>query len=216
MKKTFLLVVAVLATFVSQAQVSLHVNQSIPIQESTSTATKVMFEGTFMTEKLLGYALISGDFYEGGNFTFMQIFGEYKLSSKIPLSSHVEFRSYDFDVNHVYLGLAYTFNTPSGYIAVEPLYRNDSLNLYGGKGWNWKDSRFQLSVVTGHDWKWMNLTSFSDFWTKNSLGGSAGLYSEAWIYFPVYKRLQAGAIVSLSVDSEATVFNLFPGLKIVF
>lgn len=215
MKKLFLTVVAVLATLMCQAQVSLHVNQSIPFRQSDLTATKVMFEGTFMTEKVLGYALLSGDFYEGGNFTFMQIFGEYEVSQKIPLSTHVEFRTYDFDLNHLYVGLAYTFSTPSGFIAVEPLYRNDSLNLYGGKGWNWRDGRFQLSVVTGHDWKWMNLSSFSDFWTKNGLGDSAGLYSEVWMYFPVYKKLQAGFIAALSVESE-TSFTLYPGLKIVF
>ena len=81
-------------------------------------------------------------------------------------------------------------------IAVEPLLRNGN--------------SAQLSLVSGHDWGWCNLNTFTDIWSAGLNGSVAGCYSEAWLYFPITDWLQLGGISCFSWDfalkPQITVF----------
>lgn len=201
----------------AQTSVNLHINQGLPVGNLSEglPSTVAMFEGSKVTNRTVTYALVQGSFNESG-YTYAQFFHEIAISSK-PLSVHMEFRTYNFDYNVAYLGLAYSFFTKNGVIAIEPLYRNDSLNLFCNRGWNWKNSSFQMSIVTGHDWKVCNLNTFTDLYTGNTNGSKGGWYSEAWLYFPVRKGFQIGTILQLSAEIGSNFnYAIYPGIKVLF
>ena len=100
-------------------------------------------------------------------------------------------------------------------IAIEPLFRNNS--LFAGNRLpvlSADGSSAQLSIITGHDWGWCNLNSFTDIWTAPRNGSGAGWYSEAWLYFPLGGRLQLGSVSCLGWDfASKPQLSVFLGFK---
>lgn len=218
MKKIFTVLVAILLSVGAlHAQTNLHLVQKVPFKGAT--ATKVMVESTALGDNFVNYALLSGDFYrhdqQATGFFYTQLFREQKFWKK-PIFMHAEFRTYNFNYNILYLGGAYDIFTKHGMIAIEPLYRNNALNLYNKKkAWDWKGSSAQLSVVTGHDWGWCNMNSFTDIWTDNGRKDGAGWYSEIWYYVPVTKHLQLGTISSFTKEEHSKFdYSVSLGFKV--
>ena len=176
--------------------------------------THIMVDISRAGENSFSYALLSDDISPSGNFAYIQLFHEHKFW-QAPLFLHAEYRSYGLDSHCLYLGAAYDFFTPHGMIAVEPLLRNDSLFAGNSLPVLRADSfSAQLSIITGHDWGWCNLNSFTDIWSAARSGSSAGLYSEAWLYFPLNSRLQLGGISCLSWDfASKPQLTVFLGIK---
>ena len=219
-KKIFMVVVALLFSIVTTfAQSNLHIQQFATSTEGNhQSTTKLMYEGTKLTDNSVTYALFSGDFSDksNNNFYYAQIFHEQKFWDA-PVYIHTEFRTYNFYQNVVYLGGAFTFGTEHGMIAIEPLVRNDSFGPYT-KPWKWDRTGVQVSLVSGHYWGFMNLNTFTDIY--NTLGtNDANWYSEIWCYMPVTKNIQLGTITQLMYGSDYSwnfICNVFLGLKINF
>lgn len=222
-KKIFIVVVALLFSIATTfAQSNLHIQQFATSTEGNhQSTTKLMYEGTKVTDNSVTYALFSGDFSDksDNNFYYAQIFHEQKFWDA-PVYIHTEFRTYNFYQNVVYLGGAFTFGTEHGMIAIEPLVRNDSFGPYT-KTWKWDKTGGQLSLVSGHDWGFMNLNTFTDIYNT---GGTIDMnwYTEVWLYFPVTQNLQLGSITSFSSSypdefiGRTNILTFFLGLKINF
>lgn len=201
---------------VCRGQISLHAGQRAA-GSSGSTETFLMFEGCYSTCNSVTYALFQ-DTVGRSNFAYIQLFEEFRFW-KVPLYIHAEYRTYNWNYNVVYLGLSCQIGTRHGMIALEPLYRNSSMDIYNGKYWQWKGSAFQFSVVTEHDWRIFNLNTFTDLWTATDLGDARGWYSELWGYFPITKsgRFQLGFIAQLGLlDGSSFAYALYPGVKFRF
>lgn len=223
-KKIFIVVVALLFSIATTfAQSNLHIQQFATSTEGNhQSTTKLMYEGTKVTDNSVTYALFSGDFSDksDNNFYYAQIFHEQKFWDA-PVYIHTEFRTYNFYQNVVYLGGAFTFGTEHGMIAIEPLVRNDSFGRPYTKTWKWDKTGGQLSLVSGHDWGFMNLNTFTDIYNT---GGTIDMnwYTEVWLYFPVTQNLQLGSITSFSsiypdeFTSRTNILTFFLGLKINF
>ena len=190
--------------------VNLHLLQ----RAGSPVQTHIMVDISRAGENSFSYALLSDDISPSGNFAYIQLFREQKFW-QAPIFLHAEYRSYGLDSHCLYLGAAYDFFTPHGMIAVEPLLRNDSLFAGNSLPVLRADSfSAQLSIITGHDWGWCNLNSFTDIWSAARSGSSAGLYSEAWLYFPLNSRLQLGGISCLSWDfASKPQLTVFLGIK---
>lgn len=219
-KKIFTAAVALLFSIATTfAQSNLHIQQFATSTEGNhQSTTKLMYEGTKVTDNSVTYALFSGDFSDksDNNFYYAQIFHEQKFWDA-PVYIHTEFRTYNFYQNVVYLGGAFTFGTEHGMIAIEPLVRNDSFGPYT-KTWKWDRTGGQLSLVSGHDWGFMNLNTFTDIYNTPGTN-DANWYSEIWCYMPVTKNIQLGAITQLMYGSDYSwnfICNVFLGLKINF
>lgn len=222
-KKIFTAAVALLFSIATTfAQSNLHIQQFATSTEGNhQSTTKLMYEGTKVTDNSVTYALFSGDFSDksDNNFYYAQIFHEQKFWDA-PVYIHTEFRTYNFYQNVVYLGGAFTFATEHGMIAIEPLVRNDSFGPYT-KTWKWDRTGGQLSLVSGHDWGFMNLNTFTDIYNT---GGTMDMnwYTEVWLYFPVTQNLQLGSITSFSSSypdeftGRTNILTFFLGLKINF
>lgn len=221
-KKIFTAAVALLFSIATVfAQSNLHIQQFAASTEGYHQATtKVMFEGTKASDNAVTYALLSGDFADSGyNYFYTQLFHEHKFWDA-PIYIHAEFRTYNFEQNVVYLGGAFTFETEHGMIAIEPLVRNDSFGPYTNT-WRWNRTGGQLSVVSGHDWGFVNLNTFTDIYNT---GNSADMnwYTEIWLYFPITQNLQLGTITSFSSNypsefvGRTNTLNIFLGLKVNF
>lgn len=216
MKRKLFLLVAILLPLCLSAQVNLHLTQKV--SDLKSSTTKVMMEGGLMSENNFTYALFSHDFSTDmfQEMSYLQLSHETKFW-KDPLYIHAEFRSTNLEYNQVLLGASYVFSTPHGILSVVPMYQNTSLNLnQGQKRWSWDNSSFMLSLTTEHDWNWVNVSSFTDIWTKNKAGEPAGIYSEWWIYFPVTEKIELGGITSFSVIDSKFDWAAFAGLKVKF
>lgn len=212
MKKLLFLTLStlVLLSAASHAQVSFYTSQKL----GKETSTKVMATGTLPLQRSTSYFLISQDFYSvNADGTYLQVFHEINFNT-IPLAVHIEFRSTDFRYNNFYLGLSYMFSTKNGIIMVEPLYLNSGINLKkGNKFWNWNSSYFNLSVVTNHNWEWVNIQSFTDTWMRKK---EFNFYTEQWIYFPVTDHLEVGVINTVSCIEKSWNWMVYPGIKIRF
>ena len=175
----------------ASGQANLHILQKADI----SPQSHIMLDVSKGGENHFTYALLSDDISKDGSFAYIQLFHEHKFW-ETPLFLHAEFRSYGLDSHCYYIGIAYDFFTPNGMIAVEPLLRNGN--------------SAQLSLVSGHDWGWCNLNTFTDIWSAGLNGSTAGCYSEAWLYFPITDWLQLGGISCFSWDfalkPQITVF----------
>ena len=196
----------------ARGQANLHILQKI----GGSAQTHIMVDLSKAGENSFSYALLSDDLSSEGSFAYIQLFHEQKFWDS-PLFLHAEWRSYGLDSHCLYLGAAYSYDffTPHGMIAVEPLLRNNSF-FEGNHFPALKSDGFsaQLSIITGHDWGWCNLNSFTDIWTAPRDGSGAGWYSEAWLYFPVTDWLQLGGIGCFSSDFAAfTQLSVFLGVK---
>ena len=223
-KKIFIVVVALLFSIATTfAQSNLHIQQFATSTEGNhQSTTKLMYEGTKLTDNSVTYALFSGDFSDksDNNFYYAQIFHEQKFWDA-PVYIHTEFRTYNFYQNVVYLGGAFTFVTEHGMVAIEPLVRHDSFGRPYTKTWKWDRTGGQLSLVSGHDWGFMNLNTFTDIYNT---GGTIDMnwYTEVWLYFPVTQNLQLGSITSFSSSypdeftSRTNILTFFLGLKINF
>ncbi|MGM9761206.1 MAG: hypothetical protein ACI3Y1_01765 [Candidatus Cryptobacteroides sp.] len=176
--------------------------------------THIMVDISKAGENSFSYALLSDDISDQGYFAYIQLFHEHKFWDA-PLFIHAEYRSYGLDSHCLYLGAAYSFPTPHGMIAIEPLFRNNS--LFAGNRLpvlSADGSSAQLSIITGHDWGWCNLNSFTDIWTAPRNGSGAGWYSEAWLYFPLGGRLQLGSVSCLGWDfASKPQLSVFLGFK---
>ena len=225
MKKLVVTLITVLSVVSVFAQTNLHINQGLLMGslsaeklvdgETPPLPVLVTLESTKVRDRSVTYALIQGSFVEY-SFTYAQFFHEIALGSS-PFSAHLEFRTYNFNYNVIYAGLSYSVSTENGMVAIEPLYRNGSLDLFHDRGWRWNSSSFQLSVVTGHDWKTCNLNTFTDFYTGSADGSKAGWYSEVWIYFPIFEGIEIGIITQFSAELGSKVnYALYPGFKILF
>ncbi|MGM9787578.1 MAG: hypothetical protein ACI3ZF_01585 [Candidatus Cryptobacteroides sp.] len=194
----------------ARGQANLHILQIA----NGASQTHIMVDISKAGETSFSYALLSDDISKEGNFAYIQLFHEHKFW-EAPLFLHAEFRSYGLDEHCGYIGLAYDFFTPNGMIAIEPLIRNNS--LFSGNHLpvlRADGSSLQLSVITGHDWGWCNLNSFTDIWTAARDGSRAGWYSEAWLYFPLNDWLQLGSITCLGWDfSSKPQLSIFLGAK---
>lgn len=211
MKKILLSLAGVFLSLGAFAQSNLHLNYNVVNPEISGL--KVMYEGGSFTENSITYALISADFSSatGLDYTYIQLFQEFKFWEK-PIYIHVEARTSNFDLNSVYLGGTFCIDTPNGVVMIEPMYANEMLRY----NWDWKSSKFMVSFVSEHDWGWMNINGFTDIWTGNNLS-DAGLYSELWIYFPIYKNIELGGIVTFSaIGGIPASAGAYPGLKIKF
>ena len=198
----------------NQTPASTFVNLHFQQKADKTAQTHIMVDISKAGENSFSYALLSDDISAEGNFAFIQLFHEHKFW-EAPLFLHAEYRSYGLDSHCLYLGAAYDFFTPHGMIAIEPLLRNGSffagnhLPVLSADG-----TSAQLSIITGHDWGWCNLNSFTDIWTAPRDGSGAGWYSEAWLYFPVNGWLQLGSISCLSWDFAAKPkITVFLGVK---
>ena len=180
----------------------------------TYPQTHIMVDISKAGENSFTYALLSDDISSQGTFAYIQLFHEHKFWEE-PLFLHAEYRSYGLDSHCLYLGAAYDLFTQHGMIAIEPLLRNDS--LFAGNRLpvlRADATSVQLSIVTGHDWGWCNLNSFTDLWSPSLGGGHAGWYSEAWLYFPLNDWLQLGTIACFSWDfALAAQLTVFLGAK---
>ena len=211
MKHYFSYAAALLLSVVpARAQANLHILQKI----DRNPQTHIMVDLSKAGENSFSYALLSDDISAQGNFAYIQLFHEHKFW-ETPLFLHAEYRSYGLDSHCLYLGAAYDFFTPHGMIALEPLLRNNSLfagnraPFLGSDGYS-----AQLSIVTGHDWGWCNLNSFTDIWSAPRNGSGEGWYSEAWLYFPLTDCLQLGGIACFSWDlASSAQMSVFLGLK---
>ena len=132
-KKIFIVVVALLFSIATTfAQSNLHIQQFATSTEGNhQSTTKLMYEGTKVTDNSVTYALFSGDFSDksDNNLYYAQIFHEQKFWDA-PVYIHTEFRTYNFYQNVVYLGGAFTFGSERGMIAIERLVRYDSFGPY--------------------------------------------------------------------------------------
>lgn len=225
MKHCISLAVALLLPVVlAGGQTNLHILQKFYCTPSGSTnglkecvnhpQTHIMVDISKAGENSFSYALLSDDISDQGYFAYIQLFHEHKFWDA-PLFIHAEYRSYGLDSHCLYLGAAYSFPTPHGMIAIEPLFRNNS--LFAGNRLpvlSADGSSAQLSIITGHDWGWCNLNSFTDIWTAPRNGSGAGWYSEAWLYFPLGGRLQLGSVSCLGWDfASKPQLSVFLGFK---
>ena len=225
MKHCISLAVALLLPVVlAGGQTNLHILQKFYCTPSGSSnglkecvnhpQTHIMVDISKAGENSFSYALLSDDISDQGYFAYIQLFHEHKFWDA-PLFIHAEYRSYGLDSHCLYLGAAYSFPTPHGMIAIEPLFRNNS--LFAGNRLpvlSADGSSAQLSIITGHDWGWCNLNSFTDIWTAPRNGSGAGLYSEAWLYFPLGGRLQLGSVSCLGWDfASKPQLSVFLGFK---
>ena len=225
MKHCISLAVALLLPVVlAGGQTNLHILQKFYCTPSGSSnglkecvnhpQTHIMVDISKAGENSFSYALLSDDISSQGNFAYIQLFHEHKFWEE-PLFLHAEYRSYGLDSHCLYLGAAYSFPTPHGMIAIEPLFRNNS--LFAGNRLpvlSADGSSAQLSIITGHDWGWCNLNSFTDIWTAPRNGSGAGWYSEAWLYFPLGGRLQLGSVSCLGWDfASKPQLSVFLGFK---
>lgn len=225
MKHCISLAVALLLPVVlAGGQTNLHILQKFYCTPSGSSnglkecvnhpQTHIMVDISKAGENSFSYALLSDDISDQGYFAYIQLFHEHKFWDA-PLFIHAEYRSYGLDSHCLYLGSAYSFPTPHGMIAIEPLFRNNS--LFAGNRLpvlSADGSSAQLSIITGHDWGWCNLNSFTDIWTAPRNGSGAGWYSEAWLYFPLGGRLQLGSVSCLGWDfASKPQLSVFLGFK---
>ena len=225
MKHCISLAVALLLPVVlAGGQTNLHILQKFYCTPSGSSnglkecvnhpQTHIMVDISKAGENSFSYALLSDDISDQGYFAYIQLFHEHKFWDA-PLFIHAEYRSYGLDSHCIYLGAAYSFPTPHGMIAIEPLFRNNS--LFAGNRLpvlSADGSSAQLSIITGHDWGWCNLNSFTDIWTAPRNGSGAGWYSEAWLYFPLGGRLQLGSVSCLGWDfASKPQLSVFLGFK---
>ena len=225
MKHCISLAVALLLPVVlAGGQTNLHILQKFYCTPSGSSnglkecvnhpQTHIMVDISKAGENSFSYALLSDDISDQGCFAYIQLFHEHKFWDA-PLFIHAEYRSYGLDSHCLYLGAAYSFPTPHGMIAIEPLFRNNS--LFAGNRLpvlSADGSSAQLSIITGHDWGWCNLNSFTDIWTAPRNGSGAGWYSEAWLYFPLGGRLQLGSVSCLGWDfASKPQLSVFLGFK---
>ncbi|MDD7552757.1 MAG: hypothetical protein SPK08_02910 [Candidatus Cryptobacteroides sp.] len=225
MKHCISLAVALLLPVVlAGGQTNLHILQKFYCTPSGSSnglkecvnhpQTHIMVDISKAGENSFSYALLSDDISDQGYFAYIQLFHEHKFWDA-PLFIHAEYRSYGLDSHCLYLGAAYSFPTPHGMIAIEPLFRNNS--LFAGNRLpvlSADGSSAQLSIITGHDWGWCNLNSFTDIWTAPRNGSGAGWYSEAWLYFPLGGRLQLGSVSCLGWDfASKPQLSVFLGFK---
>ena len=225
MKHCISLAVALLLPVVlAGGQTNLHILQKFYCTPSGSSnglkecvnhpQTHIMVDISKAGENSFSYALLSDDISDQGYFAYIQLFHEHKFWDA-PLFIHAEYRSYGLDSHCLYLGAAYRFPTPHGMIAIEPLFRNNS--LFAGNRLpvlSADGSSAQLSIITGHDWGWCNLNSFTDIWTAPRNGSGAGWYSEAWLYFPLGGRLQLGSVSCLGWDfASKPQLSVFLGFK---
>ena len=225
MKHCISLAVALLLPVVlAGGQTNLHILQKFYCTPSGSSnglkecvnhpQTHIMVDISKAGENSFSYALLSDDISDQGYFAYIQLFHEHKFWDA-PLFIHAEYRIYGLDSHCLYLGAAYSFNTPHGMIAIEPLFRNNS--LFAGNRLpvlSADGSSAQLSIITGHDWGWCNLNSFTDIWTAPRNGSGAGWYSEAWLYFPLGGRLQLGSVSCLGWDfASKPQLSVFLGFK---
>ena len=225
MKHCISLAVALLLPVVlAGGQTNLHILQKFYCTPSGSSnglkecvnhpQTHIMVDISKAGENSFSYALLSDDISDQGYFAYIQLFHEHKFWDA-PLFIHAEYRSYGLDSHCLYLGAAYSFPTPPGMIAIEPLFRNNS--LFAGNRLpvlSADGSSAQLSIITGHDWGWCNLNSFTDIWTAPRNGSGAGWYSEAWLYFPLGGRLQLGSVSCLGWDfASKPQLSVFLGFK---
>ena len=225
MKHCISLAVALLLPVVlAGGQTNLHILQKFYCTPSGSSnglkecvnhpQTHIMVDISKAGENSFSYALLSDDISDQGYFAYIQLFHEHKFWDA-PLFIHAEYRSYGLDSHCLYLGAAYSFPTPHGMIAIEPLFRNNS--LFAGNRLpvlSADGSSAQLSIITGHDWGWCHLNSFTDIWTAPRNGSGAGWYSEAWLYFPLGGRLQLGSVSCLGWDfASKPQLSVFLGFK---
>ena len=225
MKHCISLAVALLLPVVlAGGQTNLHILQKFYCTPSGSSnglkecvnhpQTHIMVDISKAGESSFSDALLSDDISDQGYFAYIQLFHEHKFWDA-PLFIHAEYRSYGLDSHCLYLGAAYSFPTPHGMIAIEPLFRNNS--LFAGNRLpvlSADGSSAQLSIITGHDWGWCNLNSFTDIWTAPRNGSGAGWYSEAWLYFPLGGRLQLGSVSCLGWDfASKPQLSVFLGFK---
>ena len=225
MKHCISLAVALLLPVVlAGGQTNLHILQKFYCTPSGSSnglkecvnhpQTHIMVDISKAGENSFSYALLSDDISDQGYFAYIQLFHEHKFWDA-PLFIHAEYRSYGLESHCLYLGAAYSFPTPHGMIAIEPLFRNNS--LFAGNRLpvlSADGSSAQLSIITGHDWGWCNLNSFTDIWTAPRNGSGAGWYSEAWLYFPLGGRLQLGSVSCLGWDfASKPQLSVFLGFK---
>ena len=225
MKHCISLAVALLLPVVlAGGQTNLHILQKFYCTPSGSSnglkecvnhpQTHIMVDISKAGENSFSYALLSDDISDQGYFAYIQLFHEHKFWDA-PLFIHAEYRSYGLDSHCLYLGAAYSFPTPHGMIAIEPLFRNNS--LFAGNRLpvlSADGSSAQLSIITGHDWGWCNLNRFTDIWTAPRNGSGAGWYSEAWLYFPLGGRLQLGSVSCLGWDfASKPQLSVFLGFK---
>lgn len=202
MKHFYLLAAALmLSAPLANGQVNLHITQQA--SSLTSTATHFMVDVSKPTENTFSFALFTDDISDSGaNFAFIQLLHEHKFWEK-PIYLHSEFRSYNLDSQVFYAGAAFDFFSDHGMVAIEPLARYGTFE---------NAASAQLSVITGHDWGWCNLNSFTDIW----YGGPAirGWYSEAWLYFPICSWAQLGGVGCFSWDfAQAPMLGLYLGVK---
>lgn len=218
-KKIFIAAVALLFSIATTfAQSNLHIQQFATSTEGNhQSTTKLMYEGTKLTDNSVTYAFFSGDFSDksDNNLYYAQIFHEQKFWDA-PVYIHTGFSTYNFYQNVVYLGGAFTFGTEHGMIAIEPLVRSSYT-----KTWKWDRIGGQLSLVSGHDWGFMNLDTITDIYNT---GGTMYMnwYTEVWLYFPVTQNLQLGSITSFSSSypdeftGRTNILTFFLGFKINF
>ena len=181
MKHIISLAVALLLPFaLASGQTNLHILGGFS-ESLTYSQTHIMVDVSKAGENSFTSALLSDDISSQGNFAYIQLFHEHKFWEE-PLFLHAEYRSYGLDSHCLYLGAAYDFFTQHGMIALEPLLRNDSLFTGNRLPVLRADATSgQLSIITGHDWGWCNLNSFTDLWSPSLGGGRAGWYSAAWL-----------------------------------
>ncbi len=165
------------------------VESSIFTSYSTDNELKLISETTGIGRNYVGYVYIElgatpvAD--SNNNWAYTQIFWEQKFWQQ-PIYIHVEYRalltnSYE---NDFYLGLAYTFTSSKGFLALEPLYRYGPNAGHGA----------QLSVVGGWEWKYVSLAHFTDLYWTSKMTTPLTMYNECRCFFKICPKFYVGAI----------------------
>lgn len=203
MKKFFLIVVG---TIVLLQSVQAQRTSDLYISSNFSNFTEVMLVNSLATDSSYSYALISQEFSHTGpenNYNWIQLIEEFKFWN-IPLFVHTEYRATNGVIYQLYLGLSYNIYSSSGLVSLGLSYRNTN--------WN-KEHAINFSVVTNHDWGWINLQTFTDLYK----GTIPGFFSEWWIYFPVLEKLDLGLISEMSYEKGNNFwYRLSGGFKYRF
>ncbi len=165
------------------------VESSIFTSYSTDNELKLISETTGIGRNYVGYVYIelgATPFTDlNNNWAYTQIFWEQKFWDQ-PIFIHLEYRalltkSYE---NDFYLGLAYTYTSDKGFLALEPLYRYGPNAGHGA----------QLSVVGGWEWKYVSLAHFTDLYWTSKMTTPLTMYNECRCFFKICPKFYVGAI----------------------
>lgn len=184
MRKIMLILAVLTTTFVS-AQFN--------FQLEAGKEVKGAIEWEYHTDNSMGYAysewLLNGN---KATMNWAQVFWEQKFW-KAPVFIHGEFRTgmtteYAFG-NTYLLGAAIGLvQGKYGYLTLEPLYRYEN-----------KQHGYQMSVVSGFQYKSLLFTSYVDLWAFDKPKETI-LCSENKLFYNLYKGLSIGANIELGYN----------------